>query len=393
MKIVCHISYHNAFDDRIYWKELLSLKAAGYKTIHICVSDKNADYITAEGVQVIEIKRNTVFKNLWLNRFYQIVFKNKGILKTILKVAKNKSADIYHLHDLQLTAIAGEIKKFTNNPKLIYDVHEIWWQVIKEQRKKGKTQFLIAQLKSSLYKKWEIKNAVFCDYIITTDQNTLNYFQQFLPSIPKSIVYNYSYFLPGDTENTNEKKYDFIYSGLLAEARGIFEIIKSVSVLTKEYPRLNVLLIGPYENLTLEQRVKDLIVFHNIEKNITLHAPVAFKKISEYYSTSKIGLGLFQRTPKYTTFIPIKLFEYMAFGLPVIFSNFGPAAKIIKEANCGLLLNSLDTDDIYKAMTTLISDDQLYKKYSDNGKMAVVNSYNWLREKEKLLHIYQNILT
>ena len=55
--LVCHLSFnHSAFDDRIYWKELLCLQRAGYKAVHICVGKDAADYISAEGIRIISIK-------------------------------------------------------------------------------------------------------------------------------------------------------------------------------------------------------------------------------------------------------------------------------------------------------------------------------------------------
>src|SRR5215204_1294449 len=101
-KRVCHISYnHQPFDDRIYWKELLTLQEAGYEAIHICVGDENRDFITAEGIHTIQVKRVVSTTNIWLMRIRHILFGKNETIKAIFEAAKKLKAAIYHYHDLQ----------------------------------------------------------------------------------------------------------------------------------------------------------------------------------------------------------------------------------------------------------------------------------------------------
>ena len=389
--IVCHISYHQPLDDRIYWKELVTLQQAGYDTVHLCISDKDVDYITDEGIRVIEIKRKRIVQHLWLNRLLQIALKNKGILKTLLQKAAAISAHIYHYHDLQINAIAKELKQLPQRPKLIYDVHEVYWQIVKEQRREGTVSALKAGIISTFYKKWEIKKSAYCDYIIATDEYTLHYFQEALPHIPKAIVYNYSYYLPDEIPASINQQYDFIYTGLLSKSRGILDALSALSLLIKEQPQVQLLLIGPYEHPDFKNEVETTIDQLQLRGNICVHEPVPFQQIGSFYQKAKIGLGLFHSTPKYTTFIPIKLFEYMAFGLPVVFCNHGPSAQIIKQTNCGILVEPNNASAIYEAMKQLLNDKELYEVYSNNAQKAISQTYSWNSEKEKLLAIYKAI--
>lgn len=387
-KTVCHISYHPPLDDRIYWKELIALQEAGYKVVHLCVSDRDADYITNEGIRIIEMKRQRIVPYLWLNRAIQIVFKNKGILKILLQKAADIKAHIYHYHDLQINAIAPELKQLPQNPKVIYDVHEVYWQVAKEQYRGGIVSKLKAHIISSFYKKWELKKAAYCDYIIATDEYTLHYFQKKLPHLPAAIVYNYSYYLPDQIPAYVHQPYHFIYTGLLSKTRGILDALAALSLLVKEQPEARLLLIGPYDHPHFEIELQEKIAERQLQNNVCLHQPVPFLQIASFYQKAKVGLGLFHATPKYTTFIPIKLFEYMAFGLPVIFCDHGPSAKIIKQSNCGILVVPQNIHAIYEAMKRLLNDKELYGIYSQNAQAAIHQTYNWNTEKEKLLAIY-----
>jgi glycosyltransferase involved in cell wall biosynthesis len=157
-------------------------------------------------------------------------------------------------------------------------------------------------------------------------------------------------------------------------------------------PFVKALIIGPFETEQLKNEMAHYIINSRLQQNIELKSPVPFTEMPLYYNQSSIGLGLFRSTPKYNSFMPIKLFEYMAFGLPVIFSDQGPSAKIIKEANCGLLVNTNNIESVVEAMRALIANKELYFLLSENGKKAVATKYNWEKEKHKLLAIYNQLL-
>jgi glycosyltransferase involved in cell wall biosynthesis len=396
-KIVCHISFnHSPFDDRIYWKELLALKEAGYTTIHISVGDANKDFISAEGVRIIVIKRKMISKALskylHLHKALQALFKKKGTIKEIFKVAASINASVYHYHDLQINAIAKDLKKLPQKPKVIYDAHEAYHLLMLEEIPENSLKKFFYKVYVSVIARWEISNAANCDYIIATDEYTLNYFRKKLPAVKGSIIFNYSYFLPHLIDKHGQKEYEFIYTGSFSKGRGIENIIRSIYLLQQNFSGVKVLLIGEFESGFFEEYIINLISELRIKENVIIKSAVPFSEISNFYSRALVGLGIFHNTPKYTSFIPIKLFEYMAFGLPVIFSNHGPSARIIEECDCGVLVDYKNIQDITKAMTTILADNVLYEKLSSNAKRAVETNYNWKKEKEKLLNVYKGLI-
>jgi len=114
--------------------------------------------------------------------------------------------------------------------------------------------------------------------------------------------------------------------------------------------------------------------------------------ISNYYAQSKIGIGIFHPTRMYHYAIQIKTFEYMAYGLPIICSNFGYIHKFVSESKSGIAVNPLDPNEIANAIEKLLTDQKLYKRYSENGIKAARSKYNWKSEEKKLITIYNTIL-
>jgi glycosyltransferase involved in cell wall biosynthesis len=390
-KVVCHISYHQAFDDRIYWKQLLTLKKCGYDVTHLVVADKDEDFYTSEGIRIISLKNKKLTENIYLNKLLQLFSKN-SIRHRILKHALELKADIYQYHDLQLNAVVAQIKLLPQKPKIIYDAREAYFMLWQEEKYDNQALYLSHKFFNYVVSKWELKQASKVDLILTNDVYTFKYYQKNLPQVPCTTVFNYSYFLPKTNVPKKEKQFDFIYSGGIFPTRGIFEMVYAIKRLTSTFPNTSLLVIGSFFNDTLKKQIVDLIKAESLERNVIIKEAVPFAEINEYYEKSLIGLGLFHRTPKYTTFLPIKLFEYMAFGLPVIFSDFGPPSDIIKTINCGFLVNPLNNEDVANAMYKLLTDKSLYELMSLNGKKAVLEKYSWEYEKVKFIRLNEELI-
>lgn len=389
---VCHISYnHHPFDDRIYWKELLTLQEAGYETVHLCVGDENKDFISQEGIRIIQVKRVVSANNIWLMRIKHILFGKNKTIKALFLKAKELQAAIYHYHDLQINALTKDLKKLAHRPKIIYDVHEMYWLLVKNDDETSILKKTYLKIYSAVIKYWELRQAAYCDYIILTDWFGYEHFKKYRTEVLKTIIYNYSFF-DLQASCTNIKVYDFIYAGHISKARGIEEIIHAIAVLRAEMPELKCLIIGAGDGNEYIGKLKRLIVSLGANKNVLLHEAVPFKEIKGYYQQSKIGLGLYHPTKKYSNAIAIKLFEYMAFGLPVIFANHGPSAEIILKENCGLLVDVSQKETIVDAMVQLLTNNILYEKSRQNGIKAVEKSYNWKIEKINLLKVYDDLL-
>ena len=83
----------------------------------------------------------------------------------------------------------------------------------------------------------------------------------------------------------------------------------------------------------------------------------------------------------------------MAAGIPVVASDFPLWKQIVEEAECGILVNPYDEEEIVKAVNRLLFDRELAKKLGDNGRHAVQEMYSWEHEESILLEAYRSILS
>jgi glycosyltransferase involved in cell wall biosynthesis len=94
----------------------------------------------------------------------------------------------------------------------------------------------------------------------------------------------------------------------------------------------------------------------------------------------------------YLDALPVKMFEYMAAGIPVIASDFPLWREIVLGNQCGLCVDPMDPASIAKAIDYLMLHFDEARQMGENGRRAVLARYNWSVEEAKLLSYYKNLL-
>jgi glycosyltransferase involved in cell wall biosynthesis len=391
---VCMISCtHSLYDDRIYWKEALSLKKLGYDVCHIGIGNENKEFLSEDGIKLIHVKRISIFKNSTIDKIIRNLFPRINVYRKILKAAAGLKADVYHLHDLQINKIGRKLKKLPHNPRIIYDVHEPYPETIRYSVSNNLFSRIINWIFSVYIYYWELRCSRYYDFIISTEENVYNKFKNYLKTDNVDIIYNYSdLHLKTDGIAFEKKEYDAIYCGGIKSVRGIFEIIEAMRIAIVKLRNLKFLIIGPVIEKGLKKQLTALIEKYKLSENIILKDPVPYNRIHEFYYKSRIGLAVFLDNPINHIILPIKLFEYMAFGLPVVCSNFGHLAEYVNENDTGKLVNPSNPAEIYNAIVEILDNKIIYNQYRDNGKRAANKKYNWSLMENKLKDIYSNII-
>jgi len=106
----------------------------------------------------------------------------------------------------------------------------------------------------------------------------------------------------------------------------------------------------------------------------------------------RVGLVLHHPIPNEIDAQPIKLYEYMSAGLPIIASNFPLLKQIIEDVGCGLTVDPLDIRAVAAAMRWMLENPADAEAMGQRGRQAVLRIYNWDVEAVKLINLYNKIL-
>ena len=331
----------------------------------LIVADGLGDKVT-DGIKIIDVGLRQV------SRFKRVTIDSKKSFKKAVAL----NCDIYHFHDPELVRVGLLLKR--QGKKVIYDVHEdLPRQIFGKPYLKNYIKPFLSKLIE-----WQENNAAKKFSFVCAATPTIR--DRFISINKNSIdVNNYPIIETNQKTNWVNKFNEVCYIGAISDYRGVFELIKSID---NTNVRLN--LAGDFEDVTFEQRCKN----HLAWKNVNYFGYVDRSEINNILKRSKIGLVTLKPLVNYLEALPIKMFEYMAAGIPVIASNFPLWKEIVEGNNCGNCVDPTRPKEIAKAINCLINNPEKAEQMGKNGKKAVFEKYNWKSEEKKLLAVYKKVL-
>jgi glycosyltransferase involved in cell wall biosynthesis len=366
-KIIHLTSVHPRNDTRIFFKECKSLSVNGYD-VYLVVADglgnKNDD-----NVNVVDVGK----PKGRLERFFSSTRK-------VFKKAVELDGDIYHLHDPELLFIALKLKRI--GKKVIFDAHE---DVPKQILGKPYLNKFSKIILSYFYQRFEVFACKRLDAIITATPFIREKFEAINPVVMDVNNFPILGELSTDSIDWGKKSNNVCYVGAICEVRGIAEMVQALDFLENN---TTLLLGGKFSNQKIEARVKGYTGWQQVsELGIISRA-----QVKDVLSTSFAGLVTLRPIINYVDALPVKMFEYMSAGVPVIASNFPLWKDIIISNECGLCVDPLVPEEIAEAIDYLFDNPDIAKKMGHKGAEAVLNKYNWGIEELKLLELYKKVL-
>jgi len=107
--------------------------------------------------------------------------------------------------------------------------------------------------------------------------------------------------------------------------------------------------------------------------NVEFVSSVPFEMLQGYIEEATICLGIFGETQKAQLVIPIKVYEALARGKPVITADTPAIRELLTHGKDVFLCNAADPSHLAQAIRTLLTDEDLRKKIAANGHQTFVN--------------------
>jgi glycosyltransferase involved in cell wall biosynthesis len=83
----------------------------------------------------------------------------------------------------------------------------------------------------------------------------------------------------------------------------------------------------------------------------------------------------------------------MALGMPVIASNYPTYRAVIEKVSCGLCVDPESADEVANAIEWIMDHPREAAEMGERGRQAVLGEFNWKVEANKLLRLYEELLT
>ena len=373
--MIIHLStVHPRNDVRILVKEVSSAKKNLVDDVVLVVADGGGRERLKLGDNFIDIY------DIGKSRFGRIGRIFVTSFRAFLFVRK-MHPHLIHFHDPELL-LAGFIFKILRY-KVIYDIHE---DVPKQILSKYWLPVFLRRFLSIFVLLFEYLGSRSFDGLVVATPSIGRRF----PASKTVCVQNYAIIDEMKVLNAPEyldRENRLTYIGVISEGRGLTEILKTLDELpSKLSVRLS--LAGYFSPDYYSDELTKMNGW-----NIVDYVGLANRdEVAKLLSVARIGLLLLHPLPNHLESQPVKLFEYMAAGLPVIASDFPLWRKIIGSEECGLLVDPLNVDELVNAVVWLLEHPSEAKEMGERGKQAIIDKYSWDRESEKLISLYARIL-
>lgn len=364
-KHVCVMtSVHPADDSRIYEKQIKSLVNAGYRVSFVNPFKDGLDQNGVECIKV-DIPRSTRAERI-----------KKGP-EMIRDAAIKTGADIFHFHDPELLRIGPALMK---HGKVIFDSHE---DTALQTKSKHWVPKPFREISSKIFALYEKTNALKITAVITATESIKETFEKYgCKNI--TVVKNYP-ILKEFVKTDTEKKRQVCYVGGITKIRGIEEMVDAI-----DGTDIRLALAGSFDTEELFETVKAKKGYENVD----YYGKVGREKVAEILSESVAGLVTLYPAPNYINSLPIKMFEYMAAGIPIIFSDFEfwkQLATKDEDSICGIAVDGQNVEEIRNAIKYIFDHPEEAKKWGENGIRLANEVYNWSAEEVKLLELYKTL--
>lgn len=368
-KIVHLTSVHSPFDVRIFYKECRSIARAGYDVTLIACKDCDE---VRDGVQLRAIPRHSAR----ISRMIRTVW-------AVYRKSTQQDARLYQFHDPELIPVGLLLRLL--GKKVVYDAHEDVASDIL-----GK-YYIPRWLRHPLA--WFIASveAIASRFFSAVVTATVPISDRFRSRNEHTVVIsNYPILEEGRAPNAREwpqRSCSVAYVGVLARDRCLPEMVRAMALVSGKC-RATLKLAGAFSPKGL---MEDVARLEGWDRVVVLGI-LGQDQIAELLANVRAGLVILRPTPSFLQSAPIKMFEYMAAGIPVIASDFPGFREVVEEARCGLLVDPLDPQAIADAIQFILAHPIEAEEMGRRGRAAVEARYNWASEERKLLDLYKSLL-
>lgn len=347
--------------------------------------------------QIVKYNHNLILFNSQLERGNSL-FRFIRYLKSLSCVIKKEKLDIMYTRNAIFCSVAIFLKKKSIS-SVVFEVNGISSEennmYILHELKRLDLKLVKSYVLKQLYAFAELFSLKHSDAVIAVTNNIKEFLIK--KGIEESKIHviengaNIELFRPYDQKICRDKlgldnsqKY-VCFVGKLAPWQGVEYLIKASTQALKNSD-IMFLIVG--DGVSREGLEKHAFLF-GVDKSFLFLGKVPYEQVPLYINASDICV-----VPKVKSlssgYSPLKLYEYLACGKPVIATNtFG--FEFLETINAGILVDPENTTDFAKAILRLLEDKDLSGQMGKNGFKYVRNNRSWNKVAEKTIEVFKSL--
>ena len=307
-----------------------------------------------------------------------------GTVWRILMRALKEGADVYHFHDPELIPVGLILRAAGKN--VIYDIHEDFPKDVLSK------YYLPSWSRAGISRVTEIIEGFACSRFTALVTVTPTIAERFFAVNRRTVViHNYPYVgelsLPENHVAWKNRRQSLAYVGGITAQRGIREMVEAMALLPES---LGATLELAGNEIPQGIRPEELYE-HPGWRHVLHHGFMDRSHTLNLLNNIRAGLVCLHPEPNHLDSLPIKIFEYMGAGIPIIASNFQTWRDLMDDIGCAIFVDPFKPCEIAKAIEYILTHPAEAEEMGRRGRAAVVDRFNWDAEAEKLVDLYTEL--
>lgn len=166
--------------------------------------------------------------------------------------------------------------------------------------------------------------------------------------------------------------FNILFLGNFAAHKRIELLIKAFTKVNQRYPNTTLTIAGQ-KTLHFPQIQKQL---KKVPFKIRQKIKIIPKKYNQLQLKKYLDQSHLLANPSVHESFGIVFMEALSRGVPIIGSSIPNVSDLIKSSNTGLVFKEDDLDDLNEKISTLLTNQNLYKQFSQNG-LKFSQAFNW----------------
>jgi glycosyltransferase involved in cell wall biosynthesis len=360
--VVMLTSAHPATDDRIFYREAKTLVEAGRS---VCIVGRHPRSEILEGIHIRALGASP-------SRVKRLLL---GV--AILNIACELNARLYIIHDPELIGIAFVLRLL--GKKVVYDAHEnLPAQIRQKDWIPRPLRWVLVPTAAAL--EW-VASRLLSGVIAAVPAIQVRF-----PSSRTELIRNFptrsALATLADGPPISTRANVVIYTGGLSRIRGIRELVEAF----RRLDGAQLWLVGGFDDAAFQKDITS-----SLPHNVLWLGWRPHPEVLKLYRMAKLGAVLLHSTPNHRCALPVKLFEYLGAGLPVIVSDFPEYKEFVQD--CGIEVDPQNVTAIRSAISALLADNAMLTEMSARARQRVVASFSWENEGTRLVEFCTKIIT
>jgi glycosyltransferase involved in cell wall biosynthesis len=369
---VAHVTtVHGPRDVRICLKQAATLAAHGFDVVELAARADQPE--TVNGVRIVPVGRA---RNR-IDRFTRVLWRT-------YRAARRSGAEVYHLHDPELLPLGFVLK--LHGKRVVYDVHEnVHLDIVAKPWLPKWSKPVLGWATQAV----ESLAARVFDQVVPATEGIAVRFPAGKTTRVRNAPYLAELYDRAAYRPFRERAPRLVYVGGLGglgDLKGVGLMLRAMAALPPESP-VRLTLGGPEPHPGFAEALRaapggDRVDYVGL---------VGRAQLKALLDDAIAGLVLYPPMPNNIESEPVKFFEFLSAGVPVISSDFPLLRGLVERWECGHAVDAMDARAVAASILALDANRDEAERLGRNGRAGIEREWNWEQEGEKLVALYERL--